>query len=163
MRGYQFSVLCAGAQLGAKKRMRNQKFPVDFGTAKEATVHEESVCTVRRSSPAGFFTSQLTTEMEVPFDQNVWNKCRAMQKCRLFSGDCWRNEVIEGSKKEILYATLLSNGTVLHFETTKVRNSSFVVKVTAHFRLAVLPTVAVLTNVSNCISNLKEPHSISDR
>jgi len=37
--------------------------------------------------------------VEVPFDKNVWNKCKATQKGRLFSDDCWRNEVIEGLKK----------------------------------------------------------------
>jgi len=24
-----------------------------------------------------FFTAQLTTDVEVPFDKNVWNKCKA--------------------------------------------------------------------------------------
>jgi len=45
----------------------------------------------------------------------------------------------------------------------KVSHSlSFVVKVIAHFRRAVLPSVAILTNVSNCMLNSKEPYYTSD-
>ena len=52
MRCYQFSTLCAGAKLGKPEENAKIRAPADSGSAKEAVVHEESVCTVTGS--AGF-------------------------------------------------------------------------------------------------------------
>jgi len=69
----------------------------------------------------------------------------------------------EDWKYQILYAALLSNCTVLHFEMMKVSHSiSFIIKVIAHFRQATLLSVGILTNISNCMPNSMEPFSTSD-
>jgi len=85
-------------KLGKPEENAKLQAPANSSSAKEAVVHEESVCTVTGLSPV-FFTTQLTKDVEVPFDKNVWNKCKATQKDRHISDDCWRNEVIEGLKK----------------------------------------------------------------
>jgi len=75
-------------KLGKPEEIAKLQAPADSGSAKEAVVHEESVCTVTELSPV-FFTTQLTTDVEIPFDKNVRNKCRATQKYRLFADDFW--------------------------------------------------------------------------
>ena len=85
-------------QVGKPEENAKLQAPANSSSAKESVVHEESVCTVTGLSTV-FFTTQLTKDVEVPFDKNVWNKCKATQKGRLFSDGCWRNEVIEGLKK----------------------------------------------------------------
>jgi len=59
---------------------------------------------------------------------------------------------------------LLSNGIVSHFDIMKVSNRfSSVVKVITHFPRARLPSVAILTNISNCMPNSKVRYSTSTR
>ena len=102
--------------------------------------------------------------MELAFDKNVWNKCKATQKVRLFSDDCWRNEVIEGLKEANIVCSFALNGIVSHFDIMKVSNRfSFVVKVIAHFPRARLPSVAILTNISNCMPISKVQYYTSGR
>ena len=137
-------------KLGKPEENAKLQAPANSSSAKEAVVHEESVCTATGLSPV-FFTTQLTTDVEGSFDKNVWNKCKATQKGRLFSDDCWRNEVIEGLKKANLVCsfalkwhcvTLRHNESKQHvlfrcegyctFSTCKVTFSCYVNK---HFQL----------------------------
>ena len=80
-----------------QRRMQNYKLQLTLALPGSSCARR--ICLHSHRVKPCFFTTQLTTDVEVPFDKNVWNKCKAMQKGRLFSDDCWRNEVIEGLKE----------------------------------------------------------------
>ena len=84
--------------LGSPEDIAKQNAPVDSGSVKEAAVHEEAVCKVRGLSIV-FSPRSWRQRWKFRSIRNVWDKCRATQKGRLFSDDCWRKEVIGGLKR----------------------------------------------------------------
>ena len=85
-------------KLGKPEENAKLLAPANSSSAKEAVVHEESVCTVTGLSPV-FPPHSWRQTWKFRSIRMCGTSGKATQKGRFFSDDCWRNEVIEGLKE----------------------------------------------------------------
>jgi len=150
--------------LGSPDDIAKQNAPLNSGSVKEAAVREEAVCTVRGLSTVFFSPRSWRQRWKFRSIGMFGTSAEPRRKVIFFQTIVGERRWSEDWKKQILCVALLSNGTALHFELMKVSHSiSFVVKVIAHFPCVTLLSVAILTNISNCMPNSIEPFSTADR